>query len=435
MPYFSSPGQVIEGTRYRAYSKKSLPPLELDYSQAIVSGEVRTISPESIENMPCGVDGSRYQLVDLDGEGLSGILTEQADAWFYKPNLGEGKFGPIEKLLLKPSLANLNSGRQQLIDLAGDGQLDVVGFDGPAPGFYERTLGRGWKNFSPFVSLPNIPWNDANLRFVDLTGDGHADIMFTGSETFTWYPSRAEAGFGAPENVYKALDEENGPRLVFNDGTQTIYLADMSGDGLNDLVRIRNGEVCYWPNMGYGRFGKGVTMDNSPRFDAPDLFDQKRIRLIDVDGSGTTDIIYLGGNGTSIYFNQSGNRWSDGLELASFPRVDDISSVQAADLLGNGTACLVWSSPLPGDARRPLCYIDLMGGQKPHLLVSSKNNLGRRRGSITSHPPGSTSPIMQQGNPGSPGSPSRPGRRSGGDIRPHQPEPLRHPLRVPPRLL
>ena len=44
--------------------------------------------------------------------------------------------------------------------------------------------------------------------------------------------------------------------------------------------------------------------------------------------------------------------------------------MQAADLLGNGTACLVWSSPLPADARRPLRYIDLMGGTKPHLLVS-----------------------------------------------------------------
>ena len=46
------------------------------------------------------------------------------------------------------------------------------------------------------------------------------------------------------------------------------------------------------------------------------------------------------------------------------------------DLLGNGTACLVWSSPLPGDARRPMRYIDLMGGQKPHLLVKTTNNLG-----------------------------------------------------------
>jgi hypothetical protein len=47
-----------------------------------------------------------------------------------------------------------------------------------------------------------------------------------------------------------------------------------------------------------------------------------------------------------------------------------------ADLLGNGTACLVWSSPLPGDAQRQMRYIDLMGGTKPHLLIKSVNNLG-----------------------------------------------------------
>ena len=41
----------------------------------------------------------------------------------------------------------------------------------------------------------------------------------------------------------------------------------MSGDGLTDLVRIRNGEVCYWPNLGYGRFGAKVTMDDAPWFD------------------------------------------------------------------------------------------------------------------------------------------------------------------------
>ncbi len=44
--------------------------------------------------------------------------------------------------------------------------------------------------------------------------------------------------------------------------------------------------------------------------------------------------------------------------------------------MGNGTACLVWSSPLEGDRRRPMRYIDLMGGQKPHLLVHTTNNMG-----------------------------------------------------------
>jgi len=111
-------------------------------------------------------------------------------------------------------------------------------------------------------------------------------------------------------------------------------------------------------------------------FDSTELFDHKRIRLADIDGSGTTDIFYLGRNGIQIYFNQSGNSFSSVRMLSSLPHIDNHSSILVADLFGNGTACLVWSSPLPGDSQRPMQYIDLMGGQKPHLMVSSKNNLG-----------------------------------------------------------
>src|SRR5262249_40437793 len=162
-------------------------------------------------------------------------------------------------------------------------------------------------------SLPDLAWHDPNLKFIDLTGDGHADILITEHEAFTWHPSLAEDGFGPAEHVHKPFDEERGPRLVFADGVQSIYLADMSGDGLTDIVRIRNGEVCYWPNLGYGRFGSKVIMDNAPWFEASDLFDQRRIRLADIDGSGVTDIIYLSADGVRLYFNQSGNLWSEAM--------------------------------------------------------------------------------------------------------------------------
>jgi hypothetical protein len=109
--------------------------------------------------------------------------------------------------------------------------------------------------------------------------------------------------------VAQALDEEAGPKLVFADSTESVFLADLSGDGLTDLVRIRNGEVCYWPNLGYGHFGPKVTMDQSPRFDRLDLFDGRRIQLADIDGSGTTDIIYFASGRVDLYFNQSGNGW------------------------------------------------------------------------------------------------------------------------------
>lgn len=358
------------------YLKKSLPPLEFEYSQPIVSEEIHEIDPVSLENLPIGMDGANYQWVDLDGEGISGFLTEQADAWFYKPNLGGGRFGPLEKVASIPSLASLRGGRQQLLDLAGDGQLDLAEFSGPTPGFYERTEDQKWVSFRTFNKLPNIDWGEPNLRFVDLDGDGHADILITEDNAFTWHSSLAEEGFGPAQRVAKSSDEEKGPKLVFADGTQSIYLADMSGDGLTDLARIRNGEVCYWPNLGYGRFGAKVTMDNAPWFDFPDQFDHSRIRVADIDGSGNTDILYLHRDGVHIYFNQSGNSWKDAYTIRNFPRMDNLASVTTADLLGNGTACMVWSSPLPYQARRPMRYLDLMGGQKPHLMIRSVNNLG-----------------------------------------------------------
>jgi RHS repeat-associated protein len=370
------------------YLKKSLPPLAFTYTEATIQEEVHAVDSGSLENLPYGLDGAHYQWVDLDGEGLSGTLTEQADGWFYKRNLSpinaikingseriEALLAPMELVAAKPA-ASL-AGHAQFLDLAGDGQLDLVTFREPIPGFYERTLeAGGWKPFIPFTSLPALDWDDPNLKFVDLTGDGHPDILITEDEVFWWHPSLAEEGFGPAETTRQSRDEETGPQLVFADGADSIYLADLSGDGLTDLVRIRNGEVCYWPNLGYGRFGAKVMMDNSPRFDSHDLFDQQRIRLADIDGSGTTDLIYLGANQIDIYLNKSGNRWGNAQPLTTFPRIDNLSVVQAVDLLGNGTACLVWSSPLPGDARRPMRYIDLMGRQKPHLLLKTVNNLG-----------------------------------------------------------
>ena len=374
----SQPMLERDGVSYVIYRKKSLPPLEFEYSKATIQDDIRELDDESLENLPIGLDGTTYQWVDLDGEGVSGILTEQADAWFYKPNLGEGRFGPLQTVATKPSLAVLGNGRHQLLDLAGDGQLDVAEFSGPTPGFYERTHDEDWEPFQPFVSLPNIAWDEPNLRFVDLDGDGHADVLITEHQVFTWHPSLAEDGFGPARHAHQPLDEEQGPRLVFADGTQSIYLADMCGDGLTDLVRIRNGEVCYWPNLGYGRFGAKVTMDSAPRFDHPDQFSQQRVRLADIDGSGANDIIYLGRDGVRLYFNESGNRWSEPRRLRQLPQVDNLSSVMTADLLGNGTACLVWSSPLPGESHTRMRYIELMGKGKPNLLIRSSNNLGAK---------------------------------------------------------
>lgn len=117
-------------------------------------------------------------------------------------------------------------------------------------------------------------------------------------------------------------------------------------------------------------------MTDAPWLAPPDLLDRRRLLLADIDGSGTTDLIWLDETGAHVWFNQAGNGWSAPHHLPAVPPVNQLDHVATADLLGNGTACLVWSTPLPGGVLGPLRYVDLMGGQKPHLLTVSTNSLG-----------------------------------------------------------
>jgi RHS repeat-associated protein len=372
-----------------SYLKRSLPPLEFEYSQVEVQGDVQEVDAASLANLPPNVEGSQFQWLDLDGEGLQGVLASYDDVWYYKRNLSpmtfdfigdqptlSARFEALAEVAKLPGFAHATAPRHQFLDLDGDGRRDCVVLDRPMSGFYKRTEDADWENFAPLQSVPNVDWNDPNLKFIDLNGDGLADVLVTENEVFTWYPSLAEVGFDTALRVAKPIDEEEGPAIVFADGTQTMFLADMTGDGLTDIVRVRNGAVCYWPNIGYGNFGPKIAMDNAPWFEAQDLFDPRRIRLADIDGSGTADIIYLASESVQLHFNQGGNSFSAPQALAAFPRSDNLATVQAMDLLGNGTACLVWMSSLPNDVSRSMRYVDLMGGQKPHLLISSINNLG-----------------------------------------------------------
>ncbi|RKG52236.1 hypothetical protein D7X30_34160 [Corallococcus sp. AB011P] len=360
-----------------SYTRAMLPPLELDYARLTkLHDTVQLVDRASCDGLPAGVDGVTAQWVDLDGEGIPGVLQAYERGWYYKANLGGGRLAPPALLRSLPSPAELRGGFQHLTDIQGDGQLDLVRYAPPLSGYFARTKEGSWQPFTAFRAVPNIDWGDANIRTVDLDGDGHPDVLITEHDAFVWYRSLAEKGFEPALRVSKPWDEEKGPAVVFADGTDSVHLADMSGDGLADLVRVRNGEICYWPNLGYGRFGPKVTMDRSPCFDSPNHFDPKRIRFADVDGSGTTDILYVGRDGVAIFLNQSGNGFSQPQVIDTLPVVDTFSSLTVTDLLGRGTACLVWSSSGPGVVSHPLRYVDLTGGEKPHVLVSSKNNLG-----------------------------------------------------------
>ena len=255
----------------------ALPELRLSYRPATPDGTVRAVDLESAPGAPAGIDGLAYEWVDLDGDGVSGILARTDDAWYYTRNLSPlssleptgraARFAAPVVVRQRPagdrsipaqrnqptgsaSSAPAAPARPMLADLTGDGRLDWVDLAGTAPGLSERAGQDGWTGFRPFGSAPAIDWDDPNLRFVDLTGDGLADVLVAARERSVWYPALGLDGFGPGRPLADAGDQpETGPVLLFSDGTGSVLLADMDGDGLVDLAKRPEAEPLPPPRL------------------------------------------------------------------------------------------------------------------------------------------------------------------------------------------
>ncbi len=365
------------------YSKKALPPMEFEYQSLQWNHQIKTIEKQDLVHSPVGLSAN-YQWVDLFNEGISGILTEQATGWFYKRNLGDidedgrVQFENAQQVLDRPSLSGISNGVLQVQDLEASGEKQIVVNAEGLQGYFElHEHDEKWEPFRSFLKTANVDLQDPNVRVFDINGDGKAEIVLSDQGAFWWWEGAGKAGYDTPELARKPYNEEHGPAVVFSDKEQRIFLADMCGDGLTDIVRICNGEVCYWPNMGYGRFGRKVTMSNAPWFDNPDLFNPDYLQLADISGTGASDLIYLGKSKFKAYLNLSGNRWGSAEIIEPFFPTEQPNRLTVTDLLGNGTSCLVWSSEMPAYGQAPMRYIDLMSGIKPHIMTKYANNFGK----------------------------------------------------------
>ncbi|RYP28222.1 hypothetical protein DL767_007311 [Monosporascus sp. MG133] len=354
-----------------SYFSRALPPLDFDYIAAatgerIARSVVKEVDWESLENLPEGVTGPLYQWLDLHEEGLEAVFAVQGGSWFYKRN--QSAAGTVSSLE--------NSTLSRTVTLEPTKVVNRM----PNVSDTEKPRFGQWDVFPPFELWPSgIDIGNPNVRFIDLTGDGRADILITEDQILTYHVSLGYSGYGAPRSVHKRTDEERGPRVLFSDVDESVYFTNLSGDGTSDLCRVRNGENCYWPNLGCGRFGVKVTMNGSPYFDRPEAFTQKRVLMTDINGSGATDIIYVRSEGVTLHFNNSGNGWAKVEHLPSYflPPIDTLASITATNLMGNGTNCLVWSSSAASDTCSPLKYINFNNGIKPHLHVKITNNIGK----------------------------------------------------------
>jgi len=210
------------------------------------------------------------------------------------------------------------------------------------------------------VPLANAP-DDPNSEFVDLNADGLPDLLYTplegqhvgylnrgvldfeGVAAIYWEPVCLSAGAGDPPCDPTALDH-----LLSNSKT---HLADMTGDGVADLVFTEGRtSVVYYENTGKLAWGCATPMavGNDP---PPAPFDNVSgdVISVDLDFDKRMDVLQCNDAGYTAWFNLGGGAFSDGnsdlggaLYDSSYINCrDPIWRVQSADMNGDRMSDMV----------------------------------------------------------------------------------------------
>jgi hypothetical protein len=352
----------------------SRPPIEFSYSEFKLRLEPRAW--QRFADLPGLNDGQRYQLVDLYGEGLPGVLYQSDTGWHYRePVRAKGKgdnvaYAPWRALPQIPVADRAKPMRQSLNDVTGDGRLDWLVAQPGLSGFFSLGADRSWSDFATFNAFP-AEFFSPHGQLADLTGEGLADLVLIGPRSVRLYVNQREQGFSAALQV--ARDEHEDALAVLSTSTgELVAFSDVLGSGQQHLVRIRHDEVRCWPNLGHGRFGKSIVLD-FPGLDY-EAFDASRIRLADLDGSGAADLIYLQADQALIFMNRCGQSFRPAVALPWPPglRYDNLCQVSIADLQGLGCASLILSVPHMTPQHWRYDFVET----KPYLLTVTHNNMG-----------------------------------------------------------
>ncbi len=268
---------------------------------------------------------------DLNGDHLPDVVSasfnDGAIAVFFNNAASPGSFGP-PLVLASPGASMVAIG-----DLNGDGRPDLLSADFNVSLFLQTAPGV----FAPPISLYS---GGANWVAVgDMNGDGAQDIALTdnvGVKILFNVGAAGSASFAAPVAVFTQTPNAN---VV---GANLIAIADVNGDGLNDLIITDPG-----PTGGVNPTVSVLLQDpaNHGQFLAPVSYPTaafslaQSIVVTDVNGDGRPDIVIGGDEVVSVLLADPAH---PGQFLAAINYgVEDANQIAVADVNGDGLPDIV----------------------------------------------------------------------------------------------
>lgn len=336
------------------------PMLKLGYTE-FCPRKLERMRGETPAAEPGALGAVGRELVDWYGSGLPDLIEITGVRGRVWPNRGDGTWGWPRSLPTLPEPVRLESPQIAFVDMEGNGTADLVLMDRSLAGYYPHRPGGGFERAVHWPQAPGVSLADPNVRLIDLDADGIADLLFTGPGHFVLYYRDPAGGWRAPVTVARSRV----PPISFSD--HRVYLADMNGDGLADIVRVDGAAISYWPYLGHGRWDEPIVLQHTPTL--PPHFDPQRLFFTDIDGDGCADLAYVDLDRVMVWINGGGTRLSDPVEIQHVPPAFP-GQVRLADMRGSGTAGLLWSY----QARQ--FYLDFTGSAKPYLLSRIDNGLG-----------------------------------------------------------
>ncbi|HDN67556.1 MAG TPA: hypothetical protein ENF86_01215, partial [Firmicutes bacterium] len=289
-------------TLYGSDGVSYLPPISFTYSlfspEKIVSAEGSLIQSD---NTPSSVmDSELVELIDLNRDGLPDLL--QTDLYGARHlcyfNLGVKKEGSTQRIqwddprvVTSPdNLAaqlHLTDKKVHLADMDGDGISDLVHIPYSGEVFYHLNTGKGsWskrKRMSIQDTAPPAPFTNKDVRVADLDFDKRMDIVMSTDRGYSIWFNRGESKYSREVRTDGAAIDG----WVIRFSETGVHLADMNGDRMNDVVKIRPHGVIYCANMGHGHFDKpvGIAIPDEVLTDGTNGQVEKA-RLKDINGDG-----------------------------------------------------------------------------------------------------------------------------------------------------